>query len=595
MSGLLRITHILRGIFFFFAITCTLFLGSCGGGGNGGSSGVGLPATYTVGGTLSGLTGTRLVLEDNDGNNLSLSANGPFVFSTALASGSPYSVTVFSQPTGQSCVVSNGAGTVNNANINTVDVACAAEIVVGVIVVDANSIGPAIINEQLGGNYSSGVDPNMPANQASLFSNLGMKLFREGGDQADIYHWQTNSWGASPCNFGPGSAPPSDGTFGNYESIVAQPDNIEFAIAVNYGSNPPCNGPADPNEAAAWVAFVKQQGYNVKYWTVGNEVSYSSEVDLHSPGAHDPTTYATNVANSFYPLMKAQDANAQIGVWIPPPPDTNWAPIVLTTAKYDFVETHYYPEQPGSENDAYLLTQAPAAYAQLFTNVEQELATADRSGTPIFLAEYNSPNYDPGKQTVSIVNALFIGMVQGEILNAGVMAAVDDVNFNSCYGQGNNSSSLYGWQNFGAYTLISGGFPGFLCPNADTVAAGTVLPAGNAFLLSTQFAIPGNNMLSATVPSSLPNVRAYAAQKGAGYALMLFNLDENNPVTVGVGIANATATNYTGTMSIYDKFIYDQSQNGTWAGPTSQSLGTVSPNFSATLTPWSMNVITLVP
>ena len=43
------------------------------------------PATYSVGGTVSGLTGTA-VLQDNGGNDLSVSANGPFTFSTGLRS-----------------------------------------------------------------------------------------------------------------------------------------------------------------------------------------------------------------------------------------------------------------------------------------------------------------------------------------------------------------------------------------------------------------------------------------------------------------------------------------------------------------------------
>src|SRR5712671_5916020 len=53
-------------------------------------------ATYTVGGTVSGLTGTGLVLQDNSGNNLAVSTNGSFTFTVALASGAAYKVTVFS-------------------------------------------------------------------------------------------------------------------------------------------------------------------------------------------------------------------------------------------------------------------------------------------------------------------------------------------------------------------------------------------------------------------------------------------------------------------------------------------------------------------
>ena len=81
------------------------------------------PTTYTIGGTVSGLTGTGLVLQDNGGNNLAVSASGSFTFSTAVASGAAYSVTVFTQPTGQSCTVTSGSGTAS-ANVTNVQVAC---------------------------------------------------------------------------------------------------------------------------------------------------------------------------------------------------------------------------------------------------------------------------------------------------------------------------------------------------------------------------------------------------------------------------------------------------------------------------------------
>jgi len=82
--------------------------------------------TYTVGGTVSGLAGTGLVLQDNGGDNLAVTANGGFAFATALASGTTYAVTVKTQPTGlaQTCAVTNGSGTVGAANVTTVAVAC---------------------------------------------------------------------------------------------------------------------------------------------------------------------------------------------------------------------------------------------------------------------------------------------------------------------------------------------------------------------------------------------------------------------------------------------------------------------------------------
>ena len=54
-------------------------------------------ASYSVGGTVSGLSGT-VVLQDNGGDDLSVSANGSFTFATKLADGSAYSVTVQDQP-----------------------------------------------------------------------------------------------------------------------------------------------------------------------------------------------------------------------------------------------------------------------------------------------------------------------------------------------------------------------------------------------------------------------------------------------------------------------------------------------------------------
>jgi len=82
--------------------------------------------TYTIGGTVSGLAGTGLVLQDNNGNNLAVSASGSFTFSTAIASGGAYSVTVLTQPSTptQTCTVTNGSGTVASANVTNVTVTC---------------------------------------------------------------------------------------------------------------------------------------------------------------------------------------------------------------------------------------------------------------------------------------------------------------------------------------------------------------------------------------------------------------------------------------------------------------------------------------
>jgi N-acetylneuraminic acid mutarotase len=88
---------------------------------------VNVAGTYTIGGTLSGLgNGLSVTLLNNGGNSLVRNANGAFTFTTALASGAAYAVTVGTQPTGQVCTVTNGAGTVAAVNVTNVGVACKA-------------------------------------------------------------------------------------------------------------------------------------------------------------------------------------------------------------------------------------------------------------------------------------------------------------------------------------------------------------------------------------------------------------------------------------------------------------------------------------
>ena len=82
--------------------------------------------TFTIGGTVSGMTSGTLVLQDNGGDNLSITSGGAFTFAKALFNQAAYDVTILSQPTGQTCTVSNGSGTVPGANVTAPVVTCAA-------------------------------------------------------------------------------------------------------------------------------------------------------------------------------------------------------------------------------------------------------------------------------------------------------------------------------------------------------------------------------------------------------------------------------------------------------------------------------------
>jgi hypothetical protein len=82
---------------------------------------------FTVGGTVTGLAGAGLVLQNNGGDSLKVPASGSFVFPTTLITGNSYLVSVSSQPTSpdQTCVVANGSGIVADGNITTIAIQCA--------------------------------------------------------------------------------------------------------------------------------------------------------------------------------------------------------------------------------------------------------------------------------------------------------------------------------------------------------------------------------------------------------------------------------------------------------------------------------------
>lgn len=84
-----------------------------------------VPSTYTIGGTVSGLTAAGLVLQNNGADNLAVT-NGAasFTFSTAVASGGSYNITVLSQPPGFTCRVNNGVGSNISANVTNINVVC---------------------------------------------------------------------------------------------------------------------------------------------------------------------------------------------------------------------------------------------------------------------------------------------------------------------------------------------------------------------------------------------------------------------------------------------------------------------------------------
>ena len=83
-------------------------------------------AARSIGGTVTGLGGSGLVLQNNDGDDLGIVSDGNFTFETALPDGSEYNVTVLTQPMSpsQTCDVVNGYGVLDGEDVDDVQVDC---------------------------------------------------------------------------------------------------------------------------------------------------------------------------------------------------------------------------------------------------------------------------------------------------------------------------------------------------------------------------------------------------------------------------------------------------------------------------------------
>jgi hypothetical protein len=455
------------------------------------------------------------------------------------------------------------------------------------LVVSPGAVGAAESSAILGANMATWYDITKPGLAAS-FEATGMKSLRwPGGSESDNFHWQTDSLGSGACSGGY-AYPPS--TTDALISGIATPAKMDVAITVNYGSNPGCTGGAEPSEAAGWVKYANDtKHYGITWWTVGNEEFGSWETDKHTQ-PHDPAQYASLVATQFYPQMKAASSTAiKVGVDVDPGYSA-WDSTVLSQAKYDFVELHYYP-QGNTVSDSFIVDQGAPQLAQTIEELKTEMKNAGHPNTPIYVGEIGSTYGTPGKQTTSITQALYAGQVIGEMAREGVARATWWIGYGGCDSQsegGDFDASLYGWQDFGGYMMFSDGTQQESCSSTN-VPTGTILPTARAYQVASHFVRNGEHIVASKL-AGLPNVRAYAGTYGGGIALMLFNIDKNAPATVPVTIAKK-ASGKGGFVWTYDKTIYDKSKNDVWAAPVRTKLKAWSKGFSVTLPPWSMVVV----
>lgn len=402
--------------------------------------------------------------------------------------------------------------------------------------------------------------------------NAGVGLLRfPGGLDSDLYHWQSHTLEV-------GKSDPRD-TFDAYMG-VAQRVGAESMITVNYG-----DGTAA--EAAGWVQYANKGGpgysgpiptytggsrtghtYGIKYWEVGNEnygdgtYGVTWENNKHAPG---PLPYARSVV-AYSHAMKAIDPTIHIGAVLTTPgiwPDGNtnplsrrpWNQTVLSTAcsAIDFVVLHWYAQNPGNETDAELLS-SPEHIGGIVATVRDEIQRdcgAHASAVQIMVTETNSVSYQPGKQTVSLVNALFMADDYMTWLENGA-ANVDWWNLHdwNVY-LFNNSPSLYGDANFGDYGILSTG----LCAGSTCEpAADTPFPPYYALKMLSYLGRPGDTMVEARSDQS--EITAHAIRQADGnLAILLINKDPSASCTVSF--------NLKGFRAIEEAGLYTYGKNDT--------------------------------
>lgn len=485
----------------------------------------------------------------------------------------------------------------------------------------------------------------------SLLQSAGVRTIRvPGGSLSDEYHWRTNTTLANTWTWSAGFNKFADLITGlnaqafvtvNYGSGTPE----EAAAWVAYANAPTsatsaigpdgkgfnwenagtwatlrAAAPLPVNDGMNFLRRSRSAPYALKHWEIGNENYGPWETDQQAR-PHDPYTYATR-ARDYFAKMKAVDPTIKIGVVVVPSetesangytdhPVTNlrtgatsngWTPVVLGTLRAlgvtpDFVIYHRYEQAPAadrvpgnSENDATLLQKArtwPDDAAKLRTLLSDYLGTAG-AGVEILVTENNSVYSQPGKQTTSLVNALYLADSIGTILQTEINALLwwdlrNGQEFNH-----NNSASLSGWRNYGDYGIISTAITGGSATSYEPY------PTYYAMKLLSRFARQGDTVVSATSTNSLLTVFATKRTATGGLSLLVINKDPSATLS-----ANFTLTGFT-PSSTAEVLTYgkpqDEAARPGGSGSTDLAASTMNlagANFSASFAPYSLTVLNL--
>jgi hypothetical protein len=413
-----------------------------------------------------------------------------------------------------------------------------------------------------------------------------------GGSDADDYHWASNTTGTNTWT--------RDTSFDNFADAATNTHAQSF-ITVNYGSG-------SPAEAAGWVQYSNiTKQYAFKYWEIGNELYGSWETDLNSL-PHDPYTYGTLFQN-YFNQMKAVDPSVKIGAVVITGEDSyanytnhpalnprtglthdGWTPVLLTTLKTlgvtpNFVIFHNYAQSSGAENDAGLL-QSSSTWSNDAADLRQQLTDylgAAATNVELVCTENNSVDTNPGKQTTSLVNGLYLADSLGQALQTEFNAVLWWDTRNGQETGNNNDPSLYGWRLYGDYGIVDSAIP---------VGPADRYPVFYVAKLLQTFARGGDRIVHANSDYALLSV--YAARRANGsLTLLVLNKSATNTFTANLDVTGyAPASN--AVVYSYGIPQDDAAQTGIGSADVALTNFTgAATNFSCSFSPYSATVLCL--
>jgi hypothetical protein len=505
--------------------------------------------------------------------------------------------------------------------------------------VDVSNTIQADTPADLGANLATWDARDTTSQTESLVEAAGLNLYRfPGGIPADTTHFNVTAGETVP-------------QFAQFVQAVGGAG----LITVDYGSGSPQEAAAElaylqgsPTDTTVigngpqWngTAWVNQNWQTVGYWAslraatplaandglnflrinhsapfatiddfeVGNEEYGSWEPDFHT-SPHNAATYAQFSA-TFYSY--AQEITAAAGLPMisiglgSDDPSASWTRTVIAdelndgmTAGSMFISDHSYAQSAGSESDAGLLNNTVTDPSSLldwttrYNAYENDAAAAGAGTVAVIATEWNSAATDPGKQSVSLVNGLYTAESVGSLLESGYSgAAFWGLQDNGELGN-NDSSSLYGWREFGDYGLFGNNYTTNLIADAQ----GVLFPSYFGMQLASKIDTPGGTVVSST--SSNANLNVYAVSQANGRLdLLVVNTSPTNSATDTFTTSGFTP-GASATVWQYGETQDTAQQNSpTAAAALANSTVTLSlsgSSFSYSFPAYSMTVLDIAP